>query len=233
MPAQRIVLTTVLALAGLPAVFSGSARAVAPEPPAPAPAPAAPQPAAPTAPAKPEAAKAEPSKPGSAVPAFTPGEPAKIVEKPDGSLLVDDKFVVKGKGTKEKPYEVTWDLLVSAQETYDPRQGRRKIPGRLTMLDGKFLKITGYIAYPMFVDQPRELLSMLNQWDGCCIGVPPTPFDAIEVHLAEPASREQRAAVHGVVTGKFSVKPYLAGDWLVGLYIMENAGFESKGFGGT
>jgi len=146
---------------------------------------------------------------------------------------VDDKYVVKGEGTKAHPYEVSWDMLVSAQESYDPRQGRKKLPERLTMLNDKYLKITGYIAFPMFVERPQELLSMLNQWDGCCIGVPPTPYDAVEVHLAEPVTKDQRAAIYGVVTGKFGVKPYLAGDWLVGLYLIENAEFESKGFGGT
>ncbi len=194
---------------------------------------------------------AETTEPGSAVPgegnaiAGANGTPqgesapaadsagAKIEKKPDGTMLVDDKFVVKGEGTRDKPYEVSWDMLVSAQETYDPRQGRKRLPERLTMLNDKYVRITGYIAFPMFVEQPRELLSMLNQWDGCCIGVPPTPYDAVEVHLAEPVNKEQRAGIYGVVTGKFGVKPYLAGDWLIGLYLMENAEFESKGFGGT
>jgi len=181
--------------------------------------------------AKPEAAETAPSE-TNAKPAADGALP-KIDKRPDGTMLVDDKFVVKGEGTKDKPYEVSWDMLLSAQETYEPRQGRKRLPERLTMLDGKFLKITGYVAYPMFVDQPRELLAMLNQWDGCCIGVPPTPYDAVEVQLAEPATKEQRAGIYGIVSGKFSVKPYLAGDWLVGLYLMENAGFESKGFGGS
>ena len=206
---------------------------------------------------KPAAAPVEPSKAPVPTPAAPPTPPAaaasgvaasnpavdatkateaagpKIVKRDDGTMLVDDKFVVKGEGTKEKPYEVSWDMLVSAQESYEPRQGKKKLPDRLTMLNDKYVKLTGYVAYPMFVEQPRELLSMLNQWDGCCIGVPPTPYDAVEVHLAEPVDKEQRAGIYGVVTGKFGVKPYLAGDWLVGLYLMENASYESKGFGGN
>lgn len=170
--------------------------------------------------------------PSGATPA--PEAPAgpKIVQKDDGSMLVDDRFVVKGKGTAEAPYEITWEMLVSANETYEPRLGRKKLPERITMLDGKFVRLTGYVAYPMFVEQPRELLSMLNQWDGCCIGVPPTPYDAVEVHLKEPATKEQRLAVQGAVEGKFQVKPYLAGDWLVGLYVMEGATLSAKQYGG-
>lgn len=148
---------------------------------------------------------------------------AKVTKKDDGTLLIDDRFAVKGSGTAEDPYQLSWELLASASESYDPRVGKKKLPDRLTMFDGKIVRLTGYVAYPMFVEQPRELLSMLNQWDGCCIGVPPTPYDAIEVHLKETVTKDQRLATYGSVEGKFAVKPYLAGDWLVGLYVMENA----------
>jgi len=69
---------------------------------------------------------------------------------------------------------------------------------------------------------------MLNQWDGCCIGVPPTPYDAIEVTLANPANRTQRFAVEGRIVGKFTVDPYLVGDWLVGLYLLEDARLDTS-----
>jgi hypothetical protein len=157
---------------------------------------------------------------------------AKIEKKDDGSILVDDKFIVKGEGTKEKPYEVTWEMLISAQDVYDPRKGQKKLPGRVMMLDGKWVKLTGYVAFTLYVEEPKELLSMLNQWDGCCIGVPPTPYDAVEVRLADKVSKDDRLATFGVVTGKLSVKPYLAGDWLVGLYLMDDATFQAKRFGG-
>ena len=73
---------------------------------------------------------------------------------------------------------------------------------------------------------------MLNQWDGCCIGVPPTPYDAIEATLDKVAVGDARFAVTGAVTGKFGVKPYIVGDWLVGLYTMENGTFNPKTFSG-
>ncbi len=169
--------------------------------------------------ATPEPAASKPAVPATDTPAPT----AKLTKKPDGSLLIDDRFAVKGSGTADDPYQLSWELLTSISESYDPRVGKKKLPDRLTMFDGKFIRITGYVAYPMFVEQPRELLSMLNQWDGCCIGVPPTPYDAIEVHLKETVTKDQRLATYGSIEGKFAVKPYLAGDWLVGLYIMEDA----------
>ncbi|GMV26065.1 MAG: hypothetical protein AMXMBFR58_20960 [Phycisphaerae bacterium] len=159
--------------------------------------------------------------------------PAKIETLGDGSLKVDGRFVVKGEGTAEKPYEVTWDQLVSVSELYNPRDGKKRLPERVMMLDGKVVRIKGYVAFPMYVDRPRELLSMLNQWDGCCIGVPPTPFDAVEVKLRDVVEGGDRYATTGEVTGKFGVKPYLAGDWLVGLYVMDDAVLTTKSTAGA
>lgn len=157
---------------------------------------------------------------------------AKVTKRDDGSMLIDETYVVKGEGTKDAPYEITWEMLTSAQEVYEPRKGQKKLPGRVMMLDGKWVKITGYVAFPMYVEEPKELLSMLNQWDGCCIGVPPTPYDAIEVRLSSVAGKDDRLATFGTVVGKLSVKPYLVGDWLVGMYLMDDAKLTVKQFGG-
>lgn len=168
----------------------------------------------------------------SAAPQTAPASAAKIVKKDDGSIVIDDKYTVKGDGTEANPYQLSWELLTSIQESYDPRVGKKTLPERLTMFDNKYIQLTGYVAFPLFVEEPKELLSMLNQWDGCCIGVPPTPYDAVEVHLKEVVSKDQRLAVFGTVQGKFQVKPYLAGDWLVGLYILEEAKVAAKEVGG-
>lgn len=163
-----------------------------------------------------------------AAPEAAPLPAVKIEKKEDGSMVLDGRFAVKGAGTPEDPYVVPWDLFTSAEEVYKPQQGKKELPGRIMMFDGKFVRIAGYVAYPMFVEQPRELLSMLNQWDGCCIGIPPTPYDAIEVKLAKVATAKERLATYGTVEGKLGVKPYLAGDWLVGLYLMEDAKLSVK-----
>lgn len=149
--------------------------------------------------------------------------PAQIEKRADGSMLVDKRFVIKGAGTRESPYEITWEFLTSAQETYQPRLGLKNIPDRLNIVHNKYVSISGYIAFPVLAATADEMLMMLNQWDGCCIGVPPTPYDAIEVKLAEPASREQKLAIDGAVTGLIKVDPYLVKDWLVSMYIMDDA----------
>lgn len=158
--------------------------------------------------------------------------PVKIDRKSDSEVLLDGTFTVKGKGTKESPYIAPWELVVAAQETYDPGQKKDEIPGAVMFLDGKHVRLTGYVCFPMYVPEPKEMLSMLNQWDGCCIGVPPTPYDAIEVHLAKKVSTDDRYAAYGTVEGVFRVKPYLSGNWLVGLYLLEEATFKPSDKGG-
>lgn len=204
--------------------------------------------AKPEVPAKEEPAKAEvsekkeeePQSQGQAQTGGTVGAKAggfdvaesRIENQPDGSLLIDGAIKVTGTGTAEDPYVVPWELLVSAEKTYNPSDKLTKIPSSVAMLNGKYVRITGYVAFPMYVQQATELLSMLNQWDGCCIGVPPTPYDAIEVQLKAVVGEEDRMATFGDVQGRFGVKPYVVGDWLVGLYVMEEGELKPKRFNG-
>src|SRR5262249_39584664 len=78
-------------------------------------------------------------------------------------------------------------------------------------------------AFPIMAQSQDEMLVMLNQWDGCCIGVPPTPYDAIEVKLKKAAKGDDRMRVSGSVKGLLRVDPYLIKDWLVSLYLMDDA----------
>ncbi len=168
--------------------------------------------------------------PAPSIPAVAPAPPPaapaaakiKLDPQPDGTVLVDDKYVMKGKGTKDDPYRVTWEQLLSAQDTYQPRLGRKQIPERVKMLDGKWVRVNGYIAFPLMAASADEMLMMLNQWDGCCIGVPPTPYDAIEVKLKTAAKGDARLRTTGTLTGILRVDPYLVKDWLVSLYVMDD-----------
>ncbi len=156
----------------------------------------------------------------------------KIEERADGTKLVDGRFTLKGEGTKEKPYVVAWEQFVAVQESYAPKEGKKEIPPSIKMLDGKWVRITGYVAFPLMVQEADELLAMMNQWDGCCIGTPPTPYDAVEVRLTSPVSGKVRMTTYGTVTGLFKVDPHLVGGWLVGLYVMDRATLTPEGYGG-
>ncbi|MCE2884161.1 MAG: hypothetical protein LW806_04580 [Planctomycetaceae bacterium] len=150
--------------------------------------------------------------------------PSRFVKLPDGAISVDDAWTIRGAGTAESPYEVSWEFLSSAQETYVPRLSEKKIPARIAFLHGKVVRISGYLAFPLVAPTSSECLAMLNQWDGCCIGIPPTPYDAIEVKLATELKGWKKHTINfGAITGEFKVEPYLVENWLVGLYLMEKA----------
>ncbi|MSR68942.1 MAG: DUF3299 domain-containing protein [Phycisphaerales bacterium] len=154
--------------------------------------------------------------------------PGKLLQEA-GSISADGIFHIAGSGTPESPYEVSWELLVSASDTYIPRLGEKVIPQRIAMLNGKHVRVSGFIAFPLVTSESDECLVMLNQWDGCCIGVPPSPYDAIEVKLAIPADNSKRHMVRvGTIEGILHVDPYLVERWLVGLYTMDGATLSSE-----
>lgn len=137
----------------------------------------------------------------------------------------DGGFIVEGSGTEAEPYRITWDMLLSAADTYAPRLGKTALPEHIKKLDEAYVEITGYIAFPTAGENTEELLVMLNEWDGCCLGVPPSPYDAVEVRLDAPVAAERSIGEtqYGTVRGRMSVDPYVIDDWLLGLYLMEEA----------
>jgi hypothetical protein len=156
--------------------------------------------------------------------------PGAIMKQPDGSLMADGKYRIEGDGSREKPYRIGWDCLASANKTYIPRLKEDLMPQRVALLDGAWVRIDGYFALPLMLQESSEILVMLNQWDGCCIGVPPTPYDAIEVKLVEPVKPNRRHAFNfGTVLGRLRVDPMLVENWLVGLYRLEEATLTQSG----
>lgn len=171
-------------------------------------------------------------------PAAAPGR-TPVVETREG-LVLDGRWTVPGKGTGESPYRLSWEMLVAVQREYEPRLGKDIVPAWVSALDGKRVSIEGYSLLPVGTTTMNELLVMLNQWDGCCIGVPPTPYDAVEVRLAKrlPSSAAQMfaqggAIAYGRVTGTFEIDPYIAQGWLLGLYLINDAEAELFGPAGA
>jgi hypothetical protein len=150
--------------------------------------------------------------------------PAKI-EVVEGELVLDGRFKVAGSGTQADPYVLPWALMMSAGETFNPSRGKLVLPERVTMFDGRWVRFEGNLAIPFAERFVSELLLMQHPWDGCCLGVPPTPYDAIEVSLAAPIEHRPQ---FGVVTGRLKVDPFVRGQWLYGMYLMEGASL-SKG----
>ena len=156
--------------------------------------------------------------------ATTTAAPATLTRGSNNQIEVDGRYTILGSGTELDPYRVTWELLKSAYETMDLNGSRVTPPKRLEMLNGTYVQISGYLAPPLWGQETRELLVLLNRWDGCCIGLPPTPFDCIEAQLSAPMKLGAAHTIsYGTIRGKFIVEPFKAGTFLIGLYRLEEA----------
>jgi hypothetical protein len=223
-------LLAVVVIAGALALLwpSGSATVVVAEQPAPTVAPAVVQPVKPAANVQSPAAKVEPAAPTPTTkqPEATPQPTAqaRIDRQPDGTLLLDGRFTLTGSGSEQDPFVIGWPLLFSANETIDAKADRLTVPPRIDFLNGQWVQISGFLAPPLWGVQTKELLVMKNRWDGCCIGLPPTPFDCIEAELATPIKLgAQHTISFGVIRGRLVVSPFKAGGFLIGLYRLESA----------
>ncbi|MEL7472925.1 MAG: hypothetical protein AAGK04_06355 [Planctomycetota bacterium] len=139
---------------------------------------------------------------------------------------------LKGRGTAESPFEITWDLLATAHETYRPKLGKTELPEWAELLHGSHVRVVGYVLFAEFASESDELLLMKNQWDGCCIGLPPTPYDAVEVKLGEQTDAAGKLVNYGTVRGTLEVDPYVVNDWLLSLYVLKDGVLESVGLQG-
>ncbi|MBM4007664.1 MAG: hypothetical protein FJ292_08940 [Planctomycetes bacterium] len=149
---------------------------------------------------------------------------ARIERKPDGTIELDGRFMVTGSGTEQDPFVISWPLVFSASETIDAAAGKLAAPVHIDFLNGQWVQLSGYLAPPLWGEQTSELLVMKNRWDGCCIGLPPTPFDCIEASLAAPLKLgAQHTISFGTVRGRLMVEPFKAGVFLLGLYRLEDA----------
>ena len=154
----------------------------------------------------------------------TAAPPTTLTRGSNNQIEVDGRYTILGSGTELDPDRVTWELLKSAYETMDLNGSRVTPPKRLEMLNGTYVQISGYLAPPLWGQETRELLVLLNRWDGCCIGLPPTPFDCIEAQLSAPMKLGAAHTIsYGTIRGKFIVEPFKAGTFLIGLYRLEEA----------
>jgi hypothetical protein len=148
-----------------------------------------------------------------------------LVERLDGrSIRLDDRFILTGNGTERDPYTISWELLASARDSIDAAKGALEPPPYIELLDGAWVRIDGYYSTPLATEEVTEVLLTLNRWDGCCIGLPPTPFDCVETSLRKPINMRNKHLVRfGTVTGRMGIQPFAIGNWLMGLYRLDKA----------
>lgn len=129
-----------------------------------------------------------------------------------------------GAGTREDPFRVDWERLGAAASVFRPRDGLMEIPEFLTRLDGKWVEIGGFTLFAWTGLVIDEILVMRFMWDGCCIGIPPTPFTVVEASLTTPVERKNVWAMRsGLFVGKLRVDPFVQGDWLIALFVLDDA----------
>lgn len=158
-----------------------------------------------------------------ASPASNPTAEVQLIRMPDGASLVDQLYIVRGQGTAADPYVVTWDMLLSASETFAPADGRWEVPQRLKWLDGKQLQIKGFLTSPTRANKSDHLLLTWSAQDACCNGVPANPCQTVEVKLESPITLETHVMIGVTVEGTFKVHPRMAGGLRMSLFHLENA----------
>ena len=191
-------------------------------------------------------ATGSPSTPSSTIPAASavptaapPAKPAVTTDRrnpndivrriDDRTIELDGRYRVTGNGREDDPYRISWEILTSAGGYIDPAQYAVLPPPWLRLLDGTNVEISGYYSTPVRVQQTQQLLLTLNRWDGCCVGLPPTPFDAIDASLKTPLDMKGLHLVRfGTFRGRLRVEVLEAAGYLLGLYRLEDATFEAK-----
>ncbi len=146
----------------------------------------------------------------------------------DGSfIIVKTGEIVMGTGTQVDPFMLEWKTLRAIEQDYNPKQGKDHLPDWLDLLHERQVRIVGNTLVPVIATTTRELLVMQNPWDGCCIGIPPSPYDAIEVTLDHDVDFGNSAVGYGTVEGVFILDPYVVDGWVLGMYIIEHASYRS------
>ncbi len=146
----------------------------------------------------------------------------------DGSfIIVKTGEIVMGTGTEVDPFMLEWKTLRAIEQDYNPKQGKEHLPDWLDLLHERQVRIVGNTLVPVIATTTRELLVMQNPWDGCCIGIPPSPYDAIEVTLDHDVDFGNSAVGFGTVEGVFILDPYVVDGWVLGMYIIEHASYRS------
>ena len=160
--------------------------------------------------------------------------PVEALPAPTFEQLADGSFRifasnthVPGSGTGANPFVLDWVTLRSIEQVYNPKKGKNELPGWLDLLHEKHVNIVGNTLVPVIATTTKELLVMQNPWDGCCVGIPPSPYDAIEVTLNHDVDFGSSAVGYGTVRGVFILDPYVVDGWVLGMYIIEDATYRS------
>lgn len=133
-----------------------------------------------------------------------------IVPGPKGRAETEE--IVQQDGT----LRITFAFLERVRRTGD-------YPPEILALNGKTVTITGNVLVPFAQEEVREIILARNPWDGCCLGVPPTPYDSVDVKFRPGATLKDRFARYATITGTFRAERQEAKGYLVSLFQLTDA----------
>lgn len=172
--------------------------------------------------ARPASSAASASAPAAtAIPAEPPGASAErsVQRSTDVSAAMPP-----GAGTERQPFRVSWELLGQADGHVRGDGTLEAMPRAIELLNGTWIELSGYYAPAVIAPSTDELVFMLNRWDGCCIGLPPTPYDSALVKTRAPVDFAlQHQFRFGTLRGRLVMEPFALGGLVLGLYRIEDA----------
>ncbi|MBM4110303.1 MAG: hypothetical protein FJ254_02950 [Phycisphaerae bacterium] len=129
-----------------------------------------------------------------------------------------------GAGTERQPFRVSWELLGRADGHVRGDGTLDAMPRTIELLGGTWIELSGYYAPAVIAPSTDELVLTLNRWDGCCIGLPPTPFDSALVKTRTPIDFSLQHQIRfGTLRGRLVLEPFALGGLVLGLYRIEDA----------
>jgi len=129
-----------------------------------------------------------------------------------------------GAGTERQPFRVSWELLGQASGHVRGDGSLDAMPRTLELLGGTWIELSGFYAPAIIAPSTDELVLMLNRWDGCCIGLPPTPYDSALVKTRAPIDFSLQHQINfGTLRGRLVLEPFALGGLVLGLYRIEDA----------
>ncbi len=129
-----------------------------------------------------------------------------------------------GAGTERQPFRVSWELLGQASGHVRGDGTIDAMPRTLELLGGTWIEVSGYYAPAIIAPSTDEVVLMLNRWDGCCIGLPPTPYDSVLVKTRTPIDFSLQHQIRfGTMRGRLVLEPFALGGLVLGLYRIEDA----------
>jgi len=98
-----------------------------------------------------------------------------------------------------------------------------RVPEDVRALDGRWVTLTGNLLVPWAESEVTRFVLAKNPWDGCCLGIPPGPYDSVAVELRTGTKLADRYSSVQTISGRFKVQLERSEGYVTGLYKLVDA----------